>query len=130
MMKLKESGCLIYIVAAIACIVLWIFSPQIRGILNQKDYEVQRVNEQTSYKIRKNVEDTARSMISSYQNDKLAYEQYKDSDKKEHQSWAQSYKQRANSTATKYNEYILKNSYVWDRNIPADIDIELEVLHD
>ncbi|HEL1580457.1 hypothetical protein [Streptococcus suis] len=129
-MKHKASGCLFYIVAAIACIVLWIFSPQIRGILNQKDYEVQRVNEQTSYKIRKNVEDTARSMISSYQNDKLAYEQYKDSDNKEHQSWTQSYKQRANSTATKYNEYILKNSYVWGGNIPADIDIELEILHD
>lgn len=129
-MKHKSSGCLFYIVAAIACIVLWIFSPQIQGILNQKEYEVQKVNEQTSYKIRKNVEDTARSMISSYQNDKLAYEQYKDSENSEHQSWAQSYKQRANSTATKYNEYILKNSYVWDGNIPADIDIELEVLHD
>ncbi|MGV3311306.1 hypothetical protein ACEE16_05095 [Streptococcus suis] len=129
-MKHKESGCLFYIVAVMACIVLWIFSPQIRGILNQKEYEVQKVNEQTSYKIRKNVEDTARSMISSYQNDKLAYEQYKDSDNKEHQSWAQSYKQRANSTATKYNEYILKNSYVWEGSIPTDIDMELEVLYD
>lgn len=129
-MKYKASKYFVYIVGFLACVALWIFSPQIRGILNQKDYEVQRVNEQTSYKIRKNVEDTARSMISSYQNDKLAYEQYKDSDNKEHQSWAQSYKQRANSTATKYNEYILKNSYVWDGNIPADIDIELEVLHD
>ncbi|MDY7596214.1 hypothetical protein [Streptococcus suis] len=31
---------------------------------------------------------------------------------------------------SEYNEYILKNSYVWGGNIPADIDIELEILHD
>ncbi|MGT2895921.1 hypothetical protein Javan173_0027 [Streptococcus phage Javan173] len=107
---------------------LWLFSPQIQGALNQKHYEVQKVNERTSYKVRKEAEDTARSMVASYKADRLAYEQYKGSDKDEHQSWAQSYKQRANSTATKYNEYILKNSYVWDGNVPEDIEQVLEIL--
>lgn len=114
--------------AIIIVLGLWVFAPQIRGVVNQKNYEVRKVDEKTSYKIKKEVEDTARSMVSSYNTDKLAYEQYKTSDNKEHQSWAQSYKQRANSTATKYNEYILKNSYVFEGNIPADILQNLEVL--
>lgn len=129
-MREEKLGCFAAVALVLICFGLWVFSPQIKGVLNQKDYEVQKVNEHTSYKIRKSVEDTARSMISSYQNDKLAYEQYKDSESQEHQSWAQSYKQRANSTATKYNEYILKNSYVWEGNVPTDIDMELEVIND
>lgn len=127
-MKNRDSGLIYLVVCVFVFVALWAFSPQIKGLLNQKDYEVQKVNEQTSYKLRKEVEDTARSMVSSYKTDRLAYEQYKDSDNDEHKSWANSYKQRANSTATKYNEYILKNSYVWSGNVPSDIEVELEVL--
>lgn len=32
---------------------------------------------------------------------------------------------RANKTASIYNNYILKNDYIWQNNIPADIYIEL-----
>ena len=28
---------------------------------------------------------------------------------------------RANKTANSYNEYVLKNSYVWNGNVPIDI---------
>lgn len=127
-MKTKFFSILVGAALVALPVSLWLFSPQIQGVLNQKHYEVQKVNERTSYKVRKEVEDTARSMVASYKADRLAYEQYEGSDKEEQQSWAQSYKQRANSTATKYNEYILKNSYVWEGNVPADIAMELEVV--
>ena len=35
---------------------------------------------------------------------------------------------RANSTATSYNEFVLKNSYVWKDNVPEDIQKELEYI--
>ena len=67
-------------------------------------------------------------MISSYESDKLTYEQYKDSESEEKQSWAEQAKMRANKTASTYNYYVLKNSYVWSGNIPADILEELEYI--
>ena len=56
-------------------------------------------------------------MIASYKSDVATYEQYKDSDNEEKQSWAEQAKMRANITANSYNEYILKNSYIWEDNI-------------
>jgi hypothetical protein len=35
---------------------------------------------------------------------------------------------RANKTVSIYNEYILKNSYVWGGNIPSDILNKLEYI--
>ena len=35
---------------------------------------------------------------------------------------------RANKTAATYNEYVLKNSYVWEENVPDDILTRLEYL--
>ena len=35
---------------------------------------------------------------------------------------------RANKTANSYNEYILKNSFVWSENIPSDIRSELDIV--
>lgn len=35
---------------------------------------------------------------------------------------------RANTTASNYNNYILKNSFVWKDNIPNDIYVSLEYL--
>lgn len=35
---------------------------------------------------------------------------------------------RANKTASSYNNYILKNSFVWNGNVPADIKMELPYL--
>jgi hypothetical protein len=35
---------------------------------------------------------------------------------------------RANDTAAAYNNYILKNSYVWEDNVPADIKTKLDYI--
>jgi len=35
---------------------------------------------------------------------------------------------RANKTAASYNEYVLKNSFVWNGNVPADIRTSLPYL--
>lgn len=91
-------------------------------------HAVQKADDDTNYETLKQVEDTCRSMIASYNSDKLTYEQYKDSDNEEKQSWAEQAKMRANKTASSYNEYILKNSYVWENNVPSDIKYELPYL--
>ena len=110
------------------CIILPIFfgaTPMGKAMWNNWFHEVQKVDDETNYKTRKKVEDTCRSMMASYNADKLTYEQYKDSDNEEKQSWAEQAKMRANKTASSYNEYILKNSYVWEDNVPSDIDMRL-----
>ena len=89
---------------------------------------MQKVDDVTNYETIKEVEDTCRAMISSYESDKLTYEQYKDSDNEEKQSWAEQAKMRANKTATTYNNYILKNSFVWKDNVPSDIYMKLEII--
>ena len=68
-------------------------------------------------------------MITSYKTDLATYNQYKDSDNAEKQSWAEQAKMRANKTANTYNEYILKNSFVWQGNVPADIYSQLQVIY-
>lgn len=93
---------------------------------NQVDYVNQKIDDATSYKTRKTVEDSCRAMVSSYEADKLTWEQYKDSESAERRSWADQAKMRANRTAANYNNYILKNSYVWNENIPDDILSELD----
>lgn len=117
--------------ALVAIIGLPIFfgaTPAGKAIWNNWFHAVQKVDDDTNYKTRKKVEDTCRSMIASYNADKLTYEQYKDSDNEEKQSWAEQAKMRANKTAMSYNEYILKNSYVWENNVPSDIDYQLAIL--
>ncbi len=89
---------------------------------------VQKADDATNYETLKKVEDTCRSMITSYESDKLTYEQYKSSDNTEMQGWAAQAKMRANKTAMEYNNYILKNTYVWKGNVPADIYMTLDVI--
>ena len=103
-------------------------TPSGKSVWNNWYHAVQKADDATNYETRKKVEDTCRSMIASYNSDKLTYEQYKDSDNEEKQSWAEQAKMRANKTATSYNEYILKNSYVWEDNIPSDIDYKLPLI--
>ena len=93
---------------------------------NKVDYVNQKIDDATNYETRKEVEDSCRAMVSSYEADKLTWEQYKDSDSSEQCSWADQAKMRANRTAANYNNYILKNSYVWSGNIPEDILSELK----
>lgn len=95
---------------------------------NKVNYIDRKIDDATNYETIKKVEDTCRSMITSYESDRLTYEQYKDSVNEEKQSWAEQAKMRANKTASSYNNYILKNSFVWNGNIPADIKMELPYL--
>jgi hypothetical protein len=67
-------------------------------------------------------------MISSYTSDSPLYEQYKESDNPEKQSWGEQARIRANKTAASYNEFVLKNSFVWEGNVPKDIKSELEYI--
>lgn len=95
---------------------------------NKVEFVDKKIDDATNYETKKKVEDTCRSMISSYNSDKLTYEQYKDSKSEEKQSWAEQAKMRANKTASSYNNYILENSFVWENNVPDDIQSELAYL--
>ena len=95
---------------------------------NTVDYVDKKIEDRTSYETRKKVEDTCRSMIASYKTDKATYEMYKESDSEEKQTWAEQARMRANKTANTYNEYILKNSFVWQGNIPEDIEQRLNLI--
>lgn len=98
------------------------------GCLNRFFFQVHKIDDSTNYNTIKKVEDSCRAMISSYTSDKLTWQQYKNSDSQEQRSWADQAKMRANKTAASYNEYILKNSFVWQGNIPQDIAQRLEYL--
>ena len=113
------------ILVIIGIILFLILTPAGRILWNTTVYEIIKVDDETNYGKLKEVEDTCRSMISSYTSDKLIWEQYKDNTNEEKQSWGEQAKMRANKTAATYNEYILKNSYVWNGNIPEDIKKEL-----
>lgn len=103
-------------------------TPSGRRTWNNWWHDVQTADDVTNYETRKKVEDTCRSMIASYNSDKLTYEQYKNSDNSEKQSWAEQAKMRANKTASTYNNYILKNNYVWKNDVPSDIYATLAYL--
>lgn len=104
------------------------FFPSGRAMINLYDNTMKQVDDRTTYETRKKVEDTARSSIASYKTDKATYEMYKNSENAEERSWGQQAKMRANKTATVFNEYMLKNSYVFNGNIPSDINYQLELL--
>lgn len=114
-------------VIIIGAIIFFGFTPGGRSVWNNYTHSLEKADE-NQYETKKQVEDTARSMIASYKSDVATYEQYKDSDNEEKQSWAEQAKMRANRTANSYNEYILKNSYVWEDNIPSDIDYSLPIV--
>lgn len=92
---------------------------------NGYGFLTRKIDDATNYETMKEVEDTCRAMIASYMADKMRYETYAASDSEEKQGWAEQAKIRANATAIKYNEYYLKNSFVWKDNIPDDIATEL-----
>ena len=121
----------VYIFVSVLLVLANVFvaaTPLGRSMWNNWFHKVQEADDLTRYETKKQVEDTCRAMISSYISDSLTYEQYKDSDDNEKQGWAEQARMRANKTAATYNEYILKNDYVWDGNIPSDIRGRLEYL--
>lgn len=112
---------------AIGLTIFFTFTPTGKAIINEWRYSLSKVDEKT-YEKQKEVENTCRAMIASYTQDKLVYEQYKDSTNSEERSWANNAKIRANNTASTYNNYMLKNSYVWKGNIPSDIYMNLQYI--
>lgn len=61
-------------------------------------------------------------------NGEWVYGNYAVTDNDEKKSWAEQAKMRANKTASTYNNYILENSFVWEDNIPSDINYKLEYI--
>lgn len=116
---------LLLIVLFIGAPIFFGATPTGKALWNNWFFAVQKADDATNYATRKEVEDTCRAMMASYTSDKLTYEQYKGSDNEEKQSWAEQARMRANKTAASYNEYILKNSFVWEGNVPADIAASL-----
>lgn len=107
---------------------IFMFTPEGREAWNNLQYKTQKVDDATNYHTRKQVEDTCRATIVSYEADKLTWEQYKDRESAEQRGWADAAKLRANKAALTYNEYFLKNSYVFDGNVPGDIRTELQLI--
>ena len=114
-----------FIVVLVALLLLAILffavTPIGRTIWNNWWHDVEKADDNTSYENRKMVEDTCRAMMASYKTDVDTYNMYKDSNNEEKLSWAEQARMRANKTANSYNEYVLKNSYVWNGNVPIDI---------
>jgi len=125
---MRKFGIVVLVILAVLIVILPIYfgaTPSGRATWNNWFHAVQKADDDTNYETIKKVEDTCRSMIASYNSDKLTYEQYKDNENEEKQEWAEQAKMRANKTASTYNNYILKNSYIWKGNVPADIYMEL-----
>lgn len=121
-------GGLLLVIVIVGLPIFFKATPTGKALWNTWFHEVQKADDRTSYETRKKVEDACRAMIASYESDKRTYEQYKDSDNEEKLSWAEQAKMRANKTASTYNNYIMKNSYVWENNIPKDIKGLLEYI--
>lgn len=117
---MKKVLIMLVLISAVSCNP---FTP-INGLFNKIDYELEKQNDSQRYERRKQVEDTARAMVASYESDKQTYLSMKEVNKEV----SLQAKIRANSTAISYNEYILKNSFLWADNIPADIRNKLEII--
>lgn len=129
--KLKGAGCIAGIILLIFLGIISIpLGRWVNTLINNKvNYIDRKIDDATNYETIKKVEDTCRSMISSYKTDVATYTQYKNSDNEEKQGWSEQAKMRANKTANTYNEYILKNSFVWQGNVPSDIVGQLQVIY-
>lgn len=99
-----------------------------RGLFNTYQFGLQKMDDRTQYESLKRVEDEARAMMASYQADKIKYEQYKTSTVPEQIGWGEQAKMRANQTAATYNNFMLKNSFLFKENLPYDLRYELPIL--
>lgn len=113
--------CTILAVLLVGSIIFFGCTASGRTAWNNYWHDVEKADDNTDYSNRKIVEDTCRAMISQYNSDKMRYETYKTSDDPHKQEWGEQAKIRANTTASTYNNYILKNSYIWKGNVPSDI---------
>ena len=106
-------------------IIFFGFTSTGRQVWNRYIYGLEKADE-VSYEKRKTVEDTARAYIASYNADVEIYHAYKESTETKMADYAEAARMRAIRTATTYNEYILKNTFVWKGNVPSDIYMKLE----
>ena len=118
----------ILVVILIGVLIYFTCTPSGVAAWNNWKHGLQEVDDKTNYETLKQVEDTCRAMITQYNSDKLTYLTYKESDKEFEQDLATQAKIRANNTASEYNNYILKNKYVWKDAVPADIYMTLEYI--
>lgn len=125
---MKKALVVISTILFIVAVVFFCFTPSGTIISNNWFHAIQKADDNTNYYTLKKVEDTCRSMMASYDSDRLMFEQYANSVNPKEQEWAQQAKIRANKTASSYNNFILKNSYVWKGNVPKDICAELDYL--
>lgn len=116
----------ILVIILIGVLIYFTCTPSGVAAWNNWKHGLQEVDDKTNYETLKQVEDTCRAMITQYNSDKLTYLTYKDSDKEFEQELATQAKIRANNTASEYNNYILKNKYVWKDAVPSDIYMTLE----
>ena len=101
-----------------------------RTLINKWDASLKEADVNSKYETQKEIEDTLRSYIASYEADRITWETNKNMDNAEAQQLAAAALTRANRTAATYNQYYLKNSFVWKDNIPSDIQKELPYLSD
>ena len=127
-MSNTEKVLTVFLVVLALVVGFFCITPAGVALRNGYGYAVQKVDDATSYQTRKKVEDTCRAMIANYEADRISYEQYKDNPDPEKQGWAEQAKMRANRTAASYNEYYLKNSFVWSGAVPSDIRCSLPYL--
>lgn len=113
-------------VLAIVAIIFFGLTPVGREVWHRYTHGLNKADE-VSYETRKQVEDTARSHIASYEADVAIYQAYKDAEDVNMWKYGETAKMRAIRTATTYNEFMIKNSYVWQDNIPSDIYKTLDV---
>ena len=120
---MKRIGLILLILVLI--IIGFLTKPWNVFVHNKYEGLIKEVDSATNWDTLHEVEDSCRAMMSNYQADVLTYQQYCNSEIAEHRSWAEQARMRANRTAAQYNEYILKNNYVWKYGIPDDIEQEL-----
>lgn len=141
--------CVVLILLVLVALAFGIFvscTPQGVEFWNNYKSSLEFVNDNTKYENRKKVEDSCRAMMATYKRDKIEYENNKklyEENKKlfedtgiesylqqatDYMNLATGYRQQANNTVSTYNEYVLKNKSVWEDNVPADIDTELQYL--
>lgn len=125
--------CTIMVLLLVVAPIFFGATPTGKAMWNNWFHAVQKADDATNYKTRKHVEDTCRSMITTYEKDRAEYEAniklYEETSDKYYLEIANGYRQQANSSASTYNNYVLKNSYVFEGNVPSDIRMELEILN-
>lgn len=127
-MSKRETAAVIGIVLVLL-IVFTALTPGGRENWNNWIFQLHKADDATSYQTRKEVEDSCRAMQASYEADRLTYTQYAQGTPEE-RKWAAAARTRANKTAAVYNQYVLKNSFVWEGNVPRDILTELEYIEE